>query len=76
MHKYFSLVYAQMLRLRQSLIWKNILGIADFRNNIIYLAFCWLLPTGMHVYLSFVLFILLSFLQIFYCVFCVGAQLY
>ena len=55
---------------------KNILDIADFMNNIIYLAFCWLLLTGTHFKLSFVLFLLLSFLEILICVLCRCTALY
>ena len=50
-------------KLMAMLLKKNILNIADFMNNIIiYLAFRWLLLTGTHFKLSFVLFLLLSFL--------------
>ena len=49
------------------LLKKNILDIADFMNNIIYLAFCWLLLTGTHFKLSFVLF--LRFVQVNSCIY-------
>ena len=59
------------------LLKKNILDIADFMDNIIYLAFCWLLLTGMHFKLSFVLFLAFCCLSIkFLFVFCAGVQLY